>query len=39
MQQALLRIAWWDWRREQLAAALPDFRSSSIEAFVRKYDL
>jgi phosphonate metabolism protein (transferase hexapeptide repeat family) len=39
MQQALLRTAWWDWRREQLAAALPDFRTLSIEAFVRKYDV
>ena len=37
MQDALLRIAWWDWSREQLAAALPDFRSLSIQEFVQKY--
>jgi len=37
MQEALQRIAWWTWTREQLTAALPDFRSLSIEAFVEKY--
>src|SRR5262245_40571813 len=36
MQEALQRIAWWNWTREQLTAALPDFRSLSIEAFVEK---
>jgi len=37
IQQALLRIAWWDWTREQLSAALPDFRTLSIHQFVEKY--
>jgi phosphonate metabolism protein (transferase hexapeptide repeat family) len=37
MQEALQRIAWWDWTRDQLTAALPDFRALSIEAFVEKY--
>lgn len=37
IQQGLLDIAWWDWSHAQLAAALYDFRSLSIEAFVEKY--
>jgi phosphonate metabolism protein (transferase hexapeptide repeat family) len=37
LQEALQRIAWWDWTRERLTAALPDFRALSIEAFVDKY--
>jgi phosphonate metabolism protein (transferase hexapeptide repeat family) len=36
-QDALLRIAWWDWSREQLRAALPDFRGLGIREFVSKY--
>jgi len=36
-QQALLRIAWWDWSRDQLSAALPDFRNLGIQDFIRKY--
>jgi phosphonate metabolism protein (transferase hexapeptide repeat family) len=34
---ALLELAWWNWSVEQLRAALPDFRSLSVEAFVAKY--
>jgi phosphonate metabolism protein (transferase hexapeptide repeat family) len=37
MCEALLRLAWWDWSRERLAAALPDIRALSVEAFVAKY--
>ena len=37
IQQALLRIAWWDWTREQLSAVLPDFRTLGIKEFVQKY--
>jgi len=37
MREALLKIAWWDWSREQLSAALPDFRALRIEEFVAKY--
>jgi phosphonate metabolism protein (transferase hexapeptide repeat family) len=35
---ALERIAWWDWDRDRLRAAMGDFRSLSAEAFVEKYD-
>jgi hypothetical protein len=37
-QEALLRVAWWDWSRDQLASALQDFRTLDIAAFLRKYD-
>src|SRR5262247_1430665 len=37
MREALLKIGWWDWSREQLSAALPDFRALRIEEFVAKY--
>jgi len=37
-RDALVRIAWWDWSREQLRAALSDFRNLTIQEFVRKYD-
>jgi len=35
---ALKRIAWWDWDREKLIAALPDFRALDAAAFAAKYD-
>ncbi len=35
---ALKRIAWWDWPRERLAAALEDFRKLPAAAFAAKYD-
>ena len=35
---ALKRIAWWDWDREQLIAALPDLRAMDAAAFAFKYD-
>jgi phosphonate metabolism protein (transferase hexapeptide repeat family) len=35
---ALKRIAWWDWDREQLIAALPDLRAMDAAAFASKYD-
>jgi hypothetical protein len=37
--EALLDIAWWDWSHAAFGAALPDFRSLSIEAFIEKYAL
>lgn len=37
IKEALLRMQWWDWRHEQLAAAMEDFRELDIEAFVTKY--
>lgn len=36
-REALSRIAWWHWSREQLKAALPDFRNLSIQEFVAMY--
>jgi hypothetical protein len=38
VREGLLRIAWWNWPREQLRAAMADFRKLSAEAFVEKYD-
>jgi phosphonate metabolism protein (transferase hexapeptide repeat family) len=38
LQQRLLRLAWWDWERDRLASALPDFRRLPIEAFLDKYE-
>jgi phosphonate metabolim protein, transferase hexapeptide repeat family len=31
-------LAWWDWEHEKLHAALPDFRTLGIEAFLEKYE-
>ena len=38
VEAALLRICWWDWPKDRLAAALEDFRTLAVEEFVRKYD-
>jgi phosphonate metabolism protein (transferase hexapeptide repeat family) len=38
VEQALRRIAWWDWPKERLAAALGDFRTLDAAAFAAKYD-
>lgn len=38
VQQALLRIAWWDWERDRLQAALADFRRLDAAEFARRYD-
>ena len=38
IQEALLRIGWWDWTHDQLEAALTDFRRLDIDAFIEKYD-
>lgn len=38
VEAGLARIAWWDWPKERLAAALEDFRRLDAAAFVRKYD-
>jgi phosphonate metabolism protein (transferase hexapeptide repeat family) len=34
----LANLAWWDWNREQLREALPDFRKLDIDAFLAKYE-
>ncbi|WP_254366797.1 hypothetical protein [Paraburkholderia sp. NMBU_R16] len=36
--ERLQRIAWWDWPRERLDAALADFRTLDAAAFAEKYD-
>jgi phosphonate metabolism protein (transferase hexapeptide repeat family) len=38
IQQALLRIGWWDWEHDRLHATLSDFRRLDAAEFVRKYD-
>ena len=38
VEAALKRIAWWDWGREELIAAIPDFRHLDAAAFAAKYD-
>jgi phosphonate metabolism protein (transferase hexapeptide repeat family) len=38
IQEALLRIRWWDWSHDQLRKSLADFRNLDIRAFVEKYD-
>jgi hypothetical protein len=38
VQEALLRIKWWEWPRDKLQAALDDFRNSDAFDFARKYD-
>src|SRR5215475_5803903 len=38
IRHRLVRLAWWDWDREHLAAALSDFRRLSAEAFLDKYE-
>jgi phosphonate metabolism protein (transferase hexapeptide repeat family) len=39
IEAGLMRIAWWDWPKERLAAALEDFRKLDAAAFVRRYDV
>jgi phosphonate metabolism protein (transferase hexapeptide repeat family) len=35
--ERLMQLAWWDWDHDRLRAALPDFRSLPIAAFLDKY--
>lgn len=35
--ERLTALAWWDWSHAALHAALPDFRSLPVEAFLEKY--
>jgi phosphonate metabolism protein (transferase hexapeptide repeat family) len=37
VQADLLAIAWWDWPRARLTAALPDFRAFDVADFIAKY--
>jgi phosphonate metabolism protein (transferase hexapeptide repeat family) len=38
LEAALLRIAWWDWPKDKLAATLQDFRTLSAADYAAKYD-
>ncbi len=38
IQDALMRISWWDWTHDQLSERLNDFRSLEATAFCKKYD-
>ncbi|PWS36296.1 chloramphenicol acetyltransferase [Falsiroseomonas bella] len=38
IRAALLRIAWWDWPREKLAAALEEIRRLDAETFCARHD-
>jgi len=38
IRAALTRIAWWDWPRDRLAAALEGIRTLPAEEFCRRYD-
>ena len=37
VQAALERIAWWDWPRDRLAAAMEDFRNLDARGFAAKH--
>lgn len=36
--ERLEALGWWDWDHQRLRAALADFRSLSVEAFLEKYE-
>ena len=38
VQDAMLRICWWDWSHDDLSDRMGDFRSLDAEAFCLKYD-
>lgn len=38
IEAALKRVAWWDWSREQIIEAIPDFRKLDAAKFAEKYD-
>jgi len=38
VEAALKRIAWWDWSREALIAAIPDFRQLDAAEFAVRYE-
>jgi phosphonate metabolism protein (transferase hexapeptide repeat family) len=37
VRAGLLGLAWWDWSRERLATALPDFRALGAAELIAKY--
>jgi carbonic anhydrase/acetyltransferase-like protein (isoleucine patch superfamily) len=38
LEEAYMRIRWWDWPHERLAEAMEDFRKLNAEEFAVKYD-
>ena len=38
IQDAMMRIAWWDWSHDRIKERMADFRALSAEAFCQKYD-
>jgi phosphonate metabolism protein (transferase hexapeptide repeat family) len=38
IQEAIIRIAWWNWSHKELGNALEDFRELDAAAFAKKYD-
>jgi phosphonate metabolism protein (transferase hexapeptide repeat family) len=38
IEDGMRRIAWWDWPKERLAAALDDFRTLDAAGFIAKHD-
>ncbi len=36
--ERLIALAWWDWSHEAIRQALPDFRSLTAKAFLKKYE-
>jgi phosphonate metabolism protein (transferase hexapeptide repeat family) len=38
VSQRIIRLAWWDWAHDRLAAAIEDMRILSAEAFLAKYE-
>jgi len=38
LQEALLRVSWWNWNHTELAERMDDFRNLEVRAFCLKYD-
>lgn len=38
IEEALLRISWWNWSHDELKKAMKDFREKDIKKFCNKYD-
>ncbi len=37
VEDRLMQLQWWNWSHDKLGAALPDFQSLSVEAFIEKH--
>jgi phosphonate metabolism protein (transferase hexapeptide repeat family) len=38
IRERIIQLAWWDWPQDQLATAVPDMQSLTIEAFLGKWE-